>query len=292
MALKVGIQLYSVRESLKKDPMDTLKKVAAAGFKYLETANHDITEHPGIGFPIPVQEMKKILDDLDMQVIGAHFSPISEDGIDATLDYLAELGVKQANCANIEWYPYQDMDYVMRRCDDYNKIGAVLKKHGMKSYYHNHYMEFQKFGPENKCIEDIIMENTDPELVFLELDTYWVTRGGQSAVEYIKKYKDRLLLLHQKDFPSQAPQPINMYDGVLNPASNLDRVVFGATKNPRCFTEIGTGILPIQDFIDAAGEAPNCQYIILEQDSTQLTEIESINRSMDAFHKFKGIEWA
>ena len=52
------------------------------------------------------------------------------------------------------------------------------------------------------------MENTDPNLVFIEMDTYWIMRGGQDAVELIKKYKDRLVLLHQKDFPMMLRSPL------------------------------------------------------------------------------------
>jgi len=128
-------------------------------------------------------------------------------------------------------------------------------------------------------------------LVFIELDTYWAARGGQNPVDLIKKYRDRLILLHQKDFPRNAPQPLVMYDGVINRDVEINMEVFIATKNPLCFTEIGTGILPIQDIIDAALSAPNLEYIILEQDSTQLDEIESIKISMRAFRKFSSIVW-
>ncbi len=290
MALKVGIQLYSVRESLKADPYGTLAKVAEAGFKYLEAANHDAANDDGVGFGVPADALKKSLADLGMSIVGSHINPLDPARIPAVLDYHQELGNKQIGC-DIEFFPYQDMDYVMRRCELFNKVGELCQERGMRFYYHNHYMEFQKFGPENKCVEDIIMENTDPGKVFLELDTYWVFRGGQNPIEYIQKYKDRLVLLHQKDFPSEAPQPIDVYDGILNTNANIDMTVFGAVKNPLCFTEIGTGILPIQDIIDTAQDCPNLEYIVLEQDHTQLPEIESINVSMNAFRKFKGIEW-
>ena len=81
-----------------------------------------------------------------------------------------------------------------------------------------------------------------------------------------------------------------MYDGLVDKNKNIDENVFTETKNPLSFTEIGTGVLPIQDYISAARSCPNLDYIILEQDATQLDELESIAVSMKAFQKCKGVE--
>ena len=288
MALKVGIQLYSVRESLKADPYRTLEKVAEVGYRYVEAANHNALNDPGVGFGLPADKMKQILNRLGLSIVGSHINPLNFDVMDRVLDYHTALGNKQIGC-DIEFFPYNDVDFVLHRCDLFNKIGEMCKERGMRFYYHNHYQEFQMFG--SRSVYDIIMENTDPSLVFIELDTYWAARGGQNPVDLIKKYRDRLILLHQKDFPRNAPQPLVMYDGVINRDVEINMEVFIATKNPLCFTEIGTGILPIQDIIDAALSAPNLEYIILEQDSTQLDEIESIKISMRAFRKFSSIVW-
>jgi hypothetical protein len=74
--------------------------------------------------------------------------------------------------------------------------------------------------------------------------------------------------------------------------TNIDMAVFEERKNPLCFTEIGTGVLPIQDIVDAAAKLTNLDYMFLEQDHTTMPEIESIRRSHDAFSaKFTGITW-
>jgi hypothetical protein len=108
-------------------------------------------------------------------------------------------------------------------------------------------------------------------------------RGGQDPIERINRFSDRVILLHQKDFPHEAPQPLNLFDGVVSPTENIDEAVFIERKDQRCFTEIGTGILPIQNLIDAASKLPKLDYMLLEQDHTTLPEIESIRRSHDAF---------
>ncbi|KIL42498.1 hypothetical protein SD70_00995 [Gordoniibacillus kamchatkensis] len=286
--LKVGIQLYSVRQAMKADPYGALAKIAEAGYKFVEAANHNADTDDGFGFGVPANKMKEVLDNLGISIVGSHINPLKLDRLPAILDYHQALGNKQIGC-DIEFYPYNDLDYVLRRCDLFNKVGEMCKERGMRYYYHNHYQEFQKIG--NKTIYEIIMENTDPSLVFIELDTYWIIRGGQNPLHLIEKYRERLVLLHQKDFPQHAPQPIVMYDGVVDPNRDITDSIFTMTKNPLCFTEIGTGILPIQSIIDAAGAAPNLEYILLEQDHSQLDEIESIKTSMNAFHKFSNIEF-
>ncbi|MBR3393754.1 MAG: sugar phosphate isomerase/epimerase [Firmicutes bacterium] len=286
--MKIGIQLYSVRNSFAEDRFGTLKKLSDTGYHYVEAANHNAAVDDGVGFGFPAKELKKNLADLGLSIVGSHINPLRLDRLPAVLNYHQELGNKQIGC-DTEFFPLNDLDYIYRRCEFFNEVGRMCAERGMRYYYHNHYMEFQRLG--GKPIYDIIMENTDPSLVFIELDTYWVYRGGFDAVEYINKYKDRLVLLHQKDFPKDAPQVMNMYDGIVDESKEVTREIFRDTKDERCFTEIGTGILPIQDIIDAASDAPNLEYIILEQDFTQLPELQSIEVSMDAFKKFKGVEF-
>ncbi|MFC7391620.1 sugar phosphate isomerase/epimerase family protein [Scopulibacillus cellulosilyticus] len=280
MELKFGVQLYSVRRSLQKDPYGTLAKIAEAGFKYVEAANHHADKDDGIGFGVPANKMKESLDSLGMSIVGCHINPLNLDRLPAVLDYHEALGNKQIGC-DIEFYPYNDIDYVLRRCELFNKVGEMCKERGMRYYYHNHYQEFQKFG--GKTVYEIIIENTDPSLVFLEMDTYWMTRGGQDPVQMIEKYKDRLILLHQKDFPKNAPQPLVMFDGIVDIEKEITFNTFEATIDPLCFTEIGTGVLPIQDIINTARNASNLECILLEQDHTQLDEIESIKTSINGF---------
>ncbi|MBS4202171.1 sugar phosphate isomerase/epimerase [Bacillus sp. FJAT-49732] len=286
--LKVGIQLYSVRNSLKVEPFKTLEKISQAGYKYVEAANHNALEDNGVGFGLSAKDMKKALDNLGLSIIGCHINPLNLERLPAVLDYHQELGNNQIGC-DIEFFPYEDMDYLLRRCELFNQVGELCKERGMRFYYHNHYQEFQRFG--SKMVYDLIMEHTDPKLVYAEIDTYWIMRGGQDPLKLIEKYRDRLILLHQKDFPKNAPQPVKMFDGIIDDKESITFTLFEDTINTNCFTEIGTGMMPIQDIINAALIAPNLEYIILEQDHTKLNEIDSIQVSMEAFRKYSGTEW-
>lgn len=287
--MKLGIQLYSVRNSFQQNPNQTLQKLSEAGYRYLEAANHHADTDDGVGFGIPASELKTTLDTYGLSIVGCHINPLRLDRLDAILDYQQELGCNQIGC-DMEMFPYGDLDYVKQRCEHFNQVGKKCADRGMKYYYHNHYEEFQCFTSDGITIYDFIMANTDPELVFIEMDTYWMARGGVDPVDYIRKYKNRLLMLHQKDFPANAPQPLNMYDGIINPDANITMDVFDATINPLCFTEIGHGILPIQSYIDAAEGASNLEYIILEQDHSTHDELKSVKISMQGFQQFKGVQ--
>ena len=290
MTLRVGLQLYSVRNALARDPWGTLAQLAEAGFTHLEAANHHARTDPGVGFGVAAPELRAQLADLGLSIIGCHINPLDLEILPRALEYQAELGNTQFGC-DIEFFPYGDRDYVLRRSELYNQVGELARAHGMRFYYHNHFQEFQRFGDE--YVYDLILQNTNPELVKLELDTYWMYRGGQDPITWMQKCADRVILLHQKDFPAGAPQPLNLYDGVVSPAENIDMAVFDNRKDERCFTEIGTGVLPIQSIINAAGALPNVEYLILEQDHTAMDEIDSVRTSREAFAtKFTGISWS
>ena len=290
MSVRVGLQLYSVRNALARDPWGTLARLAEAGFTRLEAANHHARTDPGVGFGVAASELRAQLATLGLSIIGCHINPLDIDILPRALDYQAELGNTQFGC-DIEFFPYGDRDYLLRRCEQFNTVGELARERGMRFYYHNHFQEFQRVGDD--YVFDLILANTDPDLVKLELDTYWMYRGGQDPIAWMEKCADRIILLHQKDFPANAPQPLNLFDGIVSPTESIDMAVFDERKDKRCFTEIGTGVLPIQNILDAASALPNLDYLVLEQDHTALDEIDSVRTSRQAFAStFTGISWS
>lgn len=287
MSVRIGLQLYSVRQTFAADPWGTLEAIAAAGFKTLEAANHDALNDPGVGFDLPAKELRSRLDGLGLSIVGCHINPLDLSILPRALDYQSELGSTQFGC-DIEFFPYGDRDFVLRRAEVFNQVGEMAAERGMRFYYHNHFQEFQMFGDE--YVYELILENTDPQLVKIEMDTYWMYRGGQDPVMWMERYGDRIVILHQKDFPEESPQPIDMFDGEIGPTESIDMDVFMEHKNPLCFVEIGTGVLPIQEIIDAAAKLPQLEYMILEQDHTQMSELDSIATSARAFReRFTGV---
>jgi sugar phosphate isomerase/epimerase len=180
-------------------------------------------------------------------------------------------------------------DEVMRKIESMNRVGKMCADAGIAFLYHNHFLEFQIF--QGKTIMDLILENADPKYVAFELDTYWLMRGGQNPVETLKKLGTRVRLIHQKDYPAEFRDQINLIDAVNRDNIYLDHEYFMRVKDPRTFTEIGTGIMPIQDIINTGNTVCKSEFIVLEQDHTTHDEMESISISMASFKKFQGIEW-
>ncbi len=288
VTVRIGLQLYSVRNALADSTPGALARVSELGFRYLEAANHNAADDDGIGFGVPAGELRSMLDDLGLQTVGCHVNPLRMDRLPAVLDYQQQIGNTQIGC-DIEFYPPKDRDYVLRRAEFFNAVGQLCADRGMRFYYHNHYQEFQLI--DGQFVYEIILDNTDPELVFVEIDTYWVYRGGQDPIGWMHRYPERVILLHQKDFPHGAPQPLNLYDGVVDSEGTISMDTFENDLRPACFTEIGTGTLPIQDILDTASALPNLQYMLLEQDFSSYPDLESVARSRDAFSRYRGISW-
>ncbi len=280
--MKVGLQLYSVRNHMKEDPVGTLKKVSEMGYKYLETFSHPEANKPEtFGLGMPVKEAKDLLDSLGLKVVGAHFYPLVPECLDEYCEYYAELGVDKVGCGGT-WVV--DLE---KKVPYLNLAGAIAKKYGLKYYYHNHYHEFRMHDGE--YVLHRYYQETDPELVSFELDLYWAARGGMDPVAEMEYFKDRLLLIHQKDFAKDAGETLDIFQRI-DRDTPITPEVYQANRLLTSFAEVGTGVLPIQSYIDKANEI-GLPYILLEQDYTSLDEIDSIQISMDAFRRVTGIEW-
>lgn len=287
--MKVGIQLYSVRQHMEKDPIDTIRTVAEAGYRNLEIANHSADTDVGVGFGVSTDEINALLKETGASVVGGHispFSPLTESQRKAILEYHACIGTKYI-VMPMDFYKAKDE--VLRKAEAFNQAGKECKEAGIQFVYHNHYHEFQHFGDET--VYDIIMNNTDPELLKIELDTFWAMRSGNAPIDLLKKYGSRVCLIHQKDYMKGYEGEINLLQCVEENNEYVDSERFGRDVRTETFTEIGTGIMDIQAIIDTAIEHCAIDYIILEQDYSQHDEIDSIKLSMEEFKKFKGIEW-
>lgn len=278
--MKAAIQLYSVRDRMEKDPMGTIEQVALAGYHYIEVANHNTTKDKGIGFGVPADKMKDMLDRLGVRVISAHLDPFED--LDALGDYQHTIG--NSNVVYSRDF-YHNRQEVLDRAYWLNKTGEECAKRGLTFFYHNHFHEFLSFDGE--MIMDTLAENTDPALVNFELDTFWILRGGQDPAAMVKRYGKRVTLLHQKDFAAGFEADMDMTKKVAC-GQYIDRSFYDKYEIPESFVEIGTGIMDIQGIIDAGSYV---DYIILEQDHSRLDSLESVRVSREGFSKFKGVEW-
>ena len=199
----IGLQLYSLRDLVKEEGIHKVLETASKmGYKNLETASYD----NGKIYGLAPAEFKKMVNDLGMKCTSAHlgqaFTKEKEAEVmswwDQAIDAHNELGVKYMVQP---WMPVTDqttLDDLKMYCDYFNEIGKRCQQNGMKFGYHNHAHEFQKV--ENQAVMlDYMIENTNPEYVFFQMDVYWIVRGQHSPVDYFNKYPGRFTVLHIKD---------------------------------------------------------------------------------------------
>ena len=290
--MRIGLQVYTVRNHLKENPRKTLEEVVKAGYKNIEFANHFADVDTGIGFGYSLEEMKSIVKELDINVLGAHIMPshydvdlyADLDHFKKIVDFYVELGAKYLinpmEC-------YATLDILKKRCEVFNKVGEICRENGLKYLYHNHWNEYQLM--DDVTIFDHLMNNTDPENMGIELDAFWTIRGLIDPVKMIHQYADRIALIHEKDFPLEKVDELNSWK-VVDRKKIVTMEEFHSTVKPEHFTEVGNGMMKIQDIIDAGNEH-NIPYMLVEQDYSTLDEIDSINVSMSNFKKMRGLEW-
>lgn len=197
-----GIQLYSLRFELPNDRAGVLKKISDIGYKYLETYVMDGKHH--LGFPIA--DYRKMLDDLGLQVLSAHIPtgrPQPElvgsltNNFEKVIEDAHYLGQRYIICPYLQESERTSLDDYKATIDLLNACGEKCKAAGITFCYHNHDFEFLEL--EGQVPMEMIIEQTDPELVQMELDIYWSTKAGRDTFELFDKYPNRFALWHVKD---------------------------------------------------------------------------------------------
>jgi sugar phosphate isomerase/epimerase len=196
---EAGLQLYSLRDSFKKDVPGSLDKVKAFGVKEVELAGtYDMTP----------DALLKELAARGLKPISMHFQygALEKDTAKCIADAKA-LELKYVACPWIPHVPAMfGMESTIKAAADFNKWGEAFAKEGITFAYHNHGYEFRPVGEgSDKTFLDVLMEKTDPKFVGFEMDVFWVAHPGADPVKFLNKYPGRWQLMHLKDIQKGAP---------------------------------------------------------------------------------------
>jgi sugar phosphate isomerase/epimerase len=245
-----GVQLYSIRSEMKADPMGTLQKLAAMGYKHVEHANYVNRKFYGW----TPKEFRKILDDLGLKMPSGHTVMTSQhwdgskkDFTDAwknTVEDAAIMGQMFVISPWLEEGKRKNLSELKGFLELFNKSGELCNKSGMKFGYHNHDFEFSE-SLEGQTLFDIILNETDPKLVMQQLDIGNMINGGAKALDVMKKHPGRFESMHVKD-------------------------EVAATEGHEKFesTILGVGVVPVKEIIDL-GRKWGTKHFIIEQESYQ-----------------------
>lgn len=240
---ELGIQLYTFREQMQSNPLKTLEEIASLGIKKIESAK----SQKGYYYGLKPKEMQMACADLGMQLVSGHV--LLDDAFDLTLEEAEEAQQAFLICSSLPTTG-QTLDNYKRVAEAFNKAGEKCKAAGIRFGYHNHEYEFES---ENGVIlYDVLMDETDPNLVHMELDLGWVIVAERNPLDYFKKYPGRFPLWHLKDMD------------LVNKHS----------------TEFGKGGLNIPELLANQNES-GVEHIFIEQEEYATTPFESIKHNMN-----------
>jgi sugar phosphate isomerase/epimerase len=248
-SIPTGLELYSVREELKKDPEGTVRAVAQMGYQGVEfyAPYFDWSE-------TQAKQMRKLLDDLGIRCFSTHneSSYLSAEKIGRARDMNLILGSKYIVMASSD--PKPGLDGWKAVADALNAAAGQLESSGLKAGYHNHKREFVPV--ENQWPIEIVAKNTKPS-VMLQLDVGTCLEAGSDPVAWIRGNPGRIRSLHLKDW---SPDPAKGYS-----------VLFGE------------GAAQWKDIFEAAESAGGVEYYLIEQEGSRFTELDTARRCLQSF---------
>ena len=277
----VGLQLYTLGNLMTTDPKGTLQKLAAIGYKELESTGSQkgnfygytpkefaaMVKEAGMqwrsahvgGAPFTIEQIMKMAktaeDSARIQKMAEQFKNMPKmlnlkENYQQLADNAAEGGLTYLVCSSI---PVSTLDEIKMAVDVFSKTGEACKKNGVQFAYHNHTTEFDEV--EGHRPFDYILANTDKELVKMELDLAWATKAKQDPVELFKLHPGRFPLWHVKDLDKNT----------MNPA------------------EVGTGVVDFKRIFDNAKES-GMKYFFVEQDQAP-QPLQNVTNSFNYLNK-------
>jgi sugar phosphate isomerase/epimerase len=188
---KVGIQLYTVRDLMKANFENTLAQVAQTGYREVEFAGY---------FDHTPEQVRAVLDKNGLAAPSCHvgYENTAGDTWGATLHTVKAVGHQYVVCAWIPEESRKTADDWKRVCDRFNAAGQAAQAAGVQFAYHNHSFEFVPLA-DKQLPYDLLLAGTDPKLVQLEVDLFWITFAGADPVAYFMKYPGRFPMVHVKD---------------------------------------------------------------------------------------------
>jgi len=257
----LGIQLYTVRDDMKNDPADTLKKLRSFGYTHVEHANYENRKFYGY---LP-EEFKKLLNDLGLKIESGHsflgadkWDKAKNDFTDEwkyTMDDAAKIGMKYVISPGVDEDVCKTTDDFKWYMDLFNKTGELSKKAGVTFAYHNEGYEFSH-SLDNTLLYDLLLKLTDPSLVAQQIDIGNMYAPGGRAMDYLKRYPGRFALMHVKD------------------------VIKKASGEGYQSTPLGTGLVGVKDAIDFARRSGTKYFIIEENGYHDKTALECAEENL------------
>ena len=244
----IALQFWSIREEMEKDLLGMIQKVSEMGYDGAQFAGF---------FDNKAEDVRKKMDECGIKPAGAHVQiDLLKNQLDETLKYHETIG---NDLIIVPWLPEEmrtTADDYMRTAELLDSIGERLLTRGFTLGYHNHDFEFDMF--DGKTGLDILFQKTDPKHLNMELDCFWASFTDNDPMKVIEKYADRCVSLHIKDMKIENDQPMS--------------------------TELGTGTLPLGDYMNK-GKEVGVKWFIVEQEHFTKDPLDSAKENAQGIAK-------
>jgi len=234
----ISIQMWSLRDMFNADPEGTLRALYGIGYRQIELA--------GIPAGLSAASMRALLDDVGIRAYSGHdgwdVNNFNEAAYRAQLERSVTLGQAQTGFA---WFPgpYTEAFFKVV-AGQLNRAAAIASEYGLRFFYHNHDFEFTNRRADGRPVYTVLLEETDPKLVYFQMDFMWINFGGGPWRQLLTTMPQRFISFHVKD---QSPEAA--------PGCNCD-----------LFADPGQGVVPLEEMIGTAGTQRNKRFVV-ERDS-------------------------
>lgn len=281
---KIGVQMSMIKDKVKEQGVyETMRKISQIGYRCVEISQVEMSaenvaafKKAGEDFGIVVAAisaaLEPMLPGMPGETLVNDFDKIVKDC--KTLDCkFVRIGMLPITCMGSK---DKVMDFVAK-CD---VMAERLAEHGIELYYHNHHVEFTKY--DGKFLLDIIKDNT--KRIGFELDCHWIHRGGEDPVTFIKKYKNRVTLLHLKDYRIGR---MNMDDFEFGDMGAFRQKFYDIVQ----FAEVGEGSLDMKGIIEAGLESGSEYFLVEQDDCYDRDPFDSLRISAENLRQLGYADW-
>jgi len=281
---KIGLQLFSIPKLLEQDFEGTMKMISGMGYRELEfygpfpfssksAQDRWNAVTPSLGFSgsgyfgRTPQQVKEILDKNNLTAPSMHVDlDTFRNNMDQTGEAAHILNQSYAGLPSIPQEERTNLEAFKRIADEFNKIGEAAQKVGLKFFYHNHGYGLKEM--EGKIPFDVILERTDPKVVFFEMDIYWMTAGGADLVKYLDNNPGRFKLMHIKDMS----KPVRFSGDGGDPKQWIELFPY--------MTDAGSGVLDLKAILSHAKKS-GMEHFIVERD-----KVENPNQALKKSYEY------
>ena len=247
-----GVQLYTVRNVIGKNPEQVLRDIEGAGYKEIETGTDDL------------DAIWPALQKTSLKPVGVHLTAglflHTPEKLPAEFDRAKKYGFEYVGCPWVDVKDRNGAEGILKLAGALNQAGKLAAERGLKFFYHNHAFEFAPAEGGSGTLFDLLMKNTDPKLVSWEMDIFWVSVTGNDPIDLFHKYPGRAKLLHIKDLAANTPKR------------------FDEQVARTAFKEAGQGTLDLKKILRAATDA-GVKHFFVEQDQTPGDPVASLKLS-------------